>query len=80
MAPGASMDSPQAIFTSFKLPKPSVMPTGATGGGYGSAGLMPTQHTDQGHASNPGTSPPSPEDSSKSSTPVSFVTITLSYF
>ncbi|PSN36019.1 hypothetical protein C0J52_12145 [Blattella germanica] len=69
MAPGAAMDSPQAIFTSFKLPKPSVMPVGATGGGFGGAGLVPAQHTDQGHGSNPGTSPPSPEDSSKSSTP-----------
>jgi len=71
MAPGSAMDSPQAIFTSFKLPKPSVMSVGTTGGGFAAPGLIQAQHTDQGQGSNPGTSPPSPEGSSKSSTPVS---------
>lgn len=70
MAPGSAMDSPQAIFTSFKLPKPSVMPVGAIGGGFAGAGLMQAQHAEQGQGSNRATSPPSPEGSSKSSTPV----------
>lgn len=65
MAPGSAVDSPQAIFTSFKLPKPSVMSVGAAG-----TGLMQAQHAEQGQGSNPATSPPSPEGSSKSSTPV----------
>ncbi|XP_023707022.1 zinc finger protein castor homolog 1 isoform X2 [Cryptotermes secundus] len=69
MAPGSAVDSPQAIFTSFKLPKPSVMSVGAAGGGYAGTGLIQAQHAEQGQGSNPGTSPPSPEGSSKSSTP-----------
>jgi hypothetical protein len=71
MAPGSAVDSPQAIFTSFKLPKPSVMPVGTAGGGFAGHGLIPGQHAEHGQGSNPGTSPPSPEGSSKSSTPVS---------
>lgn len=71
MAPGSAVDSPQAIFTSFKLPKPSVMSVGTSGGGFTGPGLMQTQHTEHSQGSNPGTSPPSPEGSSKSSTPVS---------
>ena len=71
MAPGSAVDSPQAIFTSFKLPKPSVMPVGTAGGGFAGHGLIQGQHTEHGQGSNPGTSPPSPEGSSKSSTPVS---------
>lgn len=46
------------------------MPVGATGGGFAATGLMQAQHAEQGQGSNPGTSPPSPEGSSKSSTPV----------
>jgi hypothetical protein len=71
MAPGSAVDSPQAIFTSFKLPKPSVMSVSTSGGGFTGPGLMQTQHTEHSQGSNPGTSPPSPEGSSKSSTPVS---------
>ncbi|XP_069703969.1 zinc finger protein castor homolog 1-like isoform X2 [Periplaneta americana] len=68
-APGAAVDSPQAIFTSFKLPKPSVISSATPGGGFGGPSLMQSQNADQGQGSNPGTSPPSPEGSSKSSTP-----------
>lgn len=71
MAPGSAVDSPQAIFTSFKLPKPSVMPVGTAGGGFAGHGLIQGHHVEHGQGSNPGTSPPSPEGSSKSSTPVS---------
>lgn len=74
MAPGSAVDSPQAIFTSFKLPKPSVMPVGTAGGGFAGHGLIQGHHADHGQGSNPGTSPPSPEGSSKSSTPVSMGT------
>jgi hypothetical protein len=74
MAPGSAVDSPQAIFTSFKLPKPSVMPVGPAGGGFAGHGLIQGHNMEHGQGSNPGTSPPSPEDSSKSSTPVSMGT------
>jgi len=74
MPPGSAVDSPQAIFTSFKLPKPSVMPVGTAGGGFSGHGLIQGHHTEHGQGSNPGTSPPSPEGSSKSSTPVSMGT------
>jgi hypothetical protein len=70
MAPGSAVDSPQAIFTSFKLPKPSVLPVGTAGGGFAGHGLIQGHNMEHGQGSNPGTSPPSPEGSSKSSTPV----------
>jgi len=74
MAPGSAVDSPQAIFTSFKLPKPSVMPVSTAGGGFAGHGLIQGHNMEHGQGSNPGTSPPSPEGSSKSSTPVSMGT------
>ena len=74
MAPGSAVDSPQAIFTSFKLPKPSVMPVVTAGGGFAGHGLIQGHNMEHGQGSNPGTSPPSPEGSSKSSTPVSMGT------
>ncbi|KAJ8885929.1 hypothetical protein PR048_012135, partial [Dryococelus australis] len=63
MAPGSTMDSPQAIFTSFKLPKPSLpaAPPGNLSNQLFSASAEQTNRTS--------TSPPSPDESSKSSTP-----------
>lgn len=58
MAPGSVMDSPQAIFTSFKLPKPSTVPTPQTPSNQPG---LPVVCSDV-------KSPTSPEDSLKYST------------
>ncbi|XP_063220399.1 zinc finger protein castor homolog 1 isoform X2 [Bacillus rossius redtenbacheri] len=60
MAPGSTMDSPQAIFTSFKLPKPSI-PPGSISNQLFSPSVESSNRTS--------TSPSSPDESSKSSTP-----------
>ncbi|GLG97314.1 Transcription factor castor [Gryllus bimaculatus] len=66
VSPGAVMDSPQAIFTSFKLPKPSTasVPAGPGFSGQG-LGMMSLPPGEPGYSS----APSSPDESSKSSTP-----------
>ncbi|CAG2053443.1 unnamed protein product, partial [Timema podura] len=64
MTPGSTMNSPQAIFTSFKLPKPSLT-TVPSGNIFGNQLLTSTPE----HLNMVASSPSSPDESPKSLTP-----------
>nr|CAD7261192.1 unnamed protein product [Timema shepardi] len=64
MTPGSTMNSPQAIFTSFKLPKPSLT-TVPSSNIFGNQLLTSTPE----HINMVASSPPSPDECPKSSTP-----------
>nr|CAD7194959.1 unnamed protein product [Timema douglasi] len=64
MTPGSTMNSPQAIFTSFKLPKPSLT-TVPSSNIFGNQLLTSTPE----HLNMVASSPPSPDECPKSSTP-----------